>query len=84
MALTETTKFFIGIEDDGQIQFRRTRIIMDGNDIVGEKHHRQVLEPGQDVTSFPNKVRQVCNLIWTPQVIADYLAAKLLRQSQVP
>lgn len=81
MAFTEQTKFFIGILDDGQIEFRRTRVIFDGVEVVGEKHHRQVLEPGQDVSSYPPKLRQVCNLIWTPQVITAYLAAKALRES---
>lgn len=77
MALNETTKFFLGILDDGQVELRKTRIITDS--VTGEKferHHRQVLEPGQDVTSQPNKVRQICAVVWTPQVIADYLAAK--------
>ncbi len=80
MALTETTRFFLGILDDGQIEFRRTRQILDTAttppELVGEKHHRQVLEPGQDVTSLPTKVRQVCAVVWTPAVIAAYLAAK--------
>lgn len=76
MALTEKTKVFLGILDDGQVEFRKTRIIMDGTEIVGEKHHRQVLEPGQDVTSQPNKIRQICAVVWTPQVISDYQAAK--------
>lgn len=76
MALTETTKFFIGILDNGVIEFRKTRVIMDGTEVVAERHHRQVLEPGQDVSELPNKVRQVCQLIWTPAVIAAWLAAK--------
>lgn len=82
MALSESTKFFIGILDDGQIEFRKTRVIMDGIEFVGEKHHRQVLEPGQDVTAQPAKVRQICQLIWTPAVIAAYLAAKAEREAQ--
>lgn len=78
MALIETTKFFLGILDDGQIEFRKTRVITDT--VTGEtfeKHHRQVLEPGQDVTSQPNKVRQIAAVVWTPAVIAAYVAAKL-------
>lgn len=77
MALTESTKFFLGILDDGQIEFRKTRIIKDTvSGEIFEKHHRQVLEPGQDVTSFPNKIRQIAAVVWTPQVIAAYVAAK--------
>ena len=80
MALTEQIKYYIGILDDGQIELRRTRRIMDGTEIIGEKHFRQVLEPGQDVTSFPAKIRNICAVVWTPQVIADYLAAKAASQ----
>jgi hypothetical protein len=76
MATTERTTFFIGILDDGQIEFRRTRQFLENGEVLGERHHRQVLEPGQDVSSFPNKLRQITAIIWTPQVIADYLAFK--------
>lgn len=81
MALTETTKFFIGVHDDGQIEFRRTRVILDGEEVIGQKHHRQVLEPGQDVSQFPNRLRQIAQVVWTPQVIADYQAAKAARMN---
>lgn len=83
MALTEQIRFFIGILDDGQIELRRTRQIMDGSEIVGEKHHRQVLEPGQDTSAFPTKLRAITGVVWTPQVIAEYQAAKAARLSQV-
>ena len=76
MALTETVRFFVGIQDDGQIEFRRTRIIMDGEEVVAEKHFRQVLDPGQDVSAFPAKVRQHCAIAWTPAVIAAWEAKK--------
>jgi len=81
MALTETTKFFLGILDDGQIEFRKTRVILDGVEVVGENHHRQVLVPGQDVTSFPAKIRNIAAVVWTPAVIAAYLAAKAAAQN---
>lgn len=76
MALTESTKFFIGILDDGVIEFRKTRTITDTvTSETFEKHHRQILEPGQDVTNQPNKVRQICAVVWTPAVIVAYQAA---------
>jgi hypothetical protein len=84
MALSETTKLFLGILDDGQIEFRRTRVIVDGTEVIAEKHHRQVLEPGQDVTALPNKVRQICAVVWTPAVIAAYAAAKAASAAQTP
>ena len=81
MAFIENVEFFLGILDDGQIEVRRTRVIVDDadNSIVGERHHRQVLEPGQDVSTLPQRIQRVANVVWTPQVIADYLAAKAAR-----
>lgn len=76
--LTEKIKLFHGILDDGQIEFRRTRVITDGDDIF-EKHFRQVLEPGQDVSSFPARTRALCNFVWTPAVIDAFNAAKAAR-----
>lgn len=76
MAIIEQTSFFIGILNDGQIEFRRTREFYDDSinppELVAEKHHRQVLEPGQDVSSFPNRLRQICAIVWTPAVIEAY------------
>jgi len=78
MAFVETLKTTLTIKDDGQIEYRKTRVITDGTDTF-EKNFRQVLEPGQDVTTFPPRVRAICNLLWTAQVIADYQAAKAAR-----
>ena len=80
MSLTESIKLFLGVEDDGQIRLRTTRVILDSAEVVGEKHHSRVLEPGQDVSNFPPKVRTVCATVWTPEVIADYEAAKAARK----
>jgi hypothetical protein len=81
MALTETTRYFLGILDDGQIELRRTRVILDDGQEVGERHHRQVLEPGQDVSTFPVKVRQISAVVWTPAVVAAWQAAKAAREA---
>jgi hypothetical protein len=80
MAFTERNALFIGICDDGQIEFRQTRVITDGADVF-EKHHRQALAPGQDVTTFPAKLRNICAVVWTPAVIAAYSAAKAAREA---
>lgn len=82
MALSEKVVYdSITILEDGQIQLRRARIIIDDDGVteISRQFHRQVLEPGQDVTQFPVRVGAICNLIWTSQVVADYLAAKAAR-----
>jgi hypothetical protein len=72
MALSDSIEWFMGILDDGQIQLRRTRIIYDGAEEVARKHFRQVLQPGQDVSSFPARVRNVAAVVWTPAVISAW------------
>jgi len=79
MAFTTRMAFFHGILDDGQIELRITRQVSDDLEMIGEKHHRQVLAPGQDVSTFPLKTRRICTAVWTPEVIEAYLAAKAAR-----
>ncbi len=77
--ITQKTIFdMISILEDGQIQLRQARVIIDDDGVteISRTFHRQVIVPGQDVTTFPPKIQQICNLIWTPAVIAAYLAAK--------
>lgn len=79
MALTEDVQWFFGVQNDFQIEVRRTRVILDGAEVVAEKHQRFVVEPDQDVSAFPARVQFVCNRLFTAQVIADYKAAKAAR-----
>ena len=76
--ITEKTVYdAITILEDGQIQLRRARVILDSDGTeISRQFHRQVLEPGQNVTMFPSRIQAVCQTLWTPQVIADYQAAK--------
>lgn len=82
MALTQKTEYdSITILLDGQIQIRRSRVVIDDDGIteISRTYWRKVLEPGEDVSSFPPRVRAICNFIWTPTVIAAYEAAKAAR-----
>ena len=81
MPITERVAYdAVTILEDGQIQLRRARVILDtdGSEI-SRQFHRQVLEPGDSVLSFPPLVRNVCAVVWTAQVIADYATAKAAR-----
>jgi hypothetical protein len=77
MALTKTTLIDrIEIMADGVIFVRTvTRAFDDDGSVLGERIARATLTPGQDVTAHPVKVRAICNLVWTPAVIAAYAAA---------
>jgi len=61
---------------NGCIQVRTyTRTIEDGKLISGV-FHRHVVAPGDDYSTEDAKVKTVCAMLHTPEVIAAYLAAQ--------
>lgn len=67
----------VEILENGVIQIRKARVILDTDGTeLNRIYQRYVLEPGQDVSDQSPKVRQTCNVWWTPQVVSDYQAAK--------
>lgn len=77
MALREVTVVSaIEVLEDGQIQIRRSRRVFDGSELLAERYHRVVLEPGQNVSTFPQRVQAICSVVWTQVVIDAYRAAK--------
>ena len=75
MALTkETAVDQITVTENGTVLVREvTRIMEDGNQI-SQTYHRTSLTPAQDLTGVPANVVAICNVTWTPEVIADYKA----------
>lgn len=75
MALTESKVIDqITVTENGTILYREaTRILKDGEQIA-QTYHRSSLTPGQDLTDQPANVAAICNVAWTPEVIAAYKA----------
>jgi hypothetical protein len=73
MALSkETAVDQITVTENGIILYREaTRIMEDGNQL-SQTYHRTSLTPGQDLTDQPANVVALCNVAWTPEVIAAY------------
>jgi hypothetical protein len=64
----------ITITENGIILYREaTRIIEDGKELT-KTYHRTSLTPGQDITNQPQKVKDICETVWTEEVIAAYQA----------
>jgi DNA-binding transcriptional LysR family regulator len=64
----------ITVTENGIVLYREaTRIMEDGNQI-SQTYHRSSLSPGQDLTGQPANVVAICNVAWTPEVIAAYQA----------
>lgn len=76
MLTKETVIDQITVCENGIVLFREaTRILEDGAEI-SKKYHRSSLTPGQDLTGVPANVAAICNVAWTPEVVAAYQAAQ--------
>jgi DNA-binding transcriptional LysR family regulator len=75
MSLTKTTNIDqITVTENGIVLYREaTRIMEDGNEL-SKTYHRSSLTPGQALTGIPDNVAAICNVAWTPEVIAAYQA----------
>ena len=76
MSLTETKLIDqITVTENGTVLYREaTRILKDGEQIA-QTFHRTSLVPGQELTGQSEQVVAICNVAWTPEVIAAYQAA---------
>ena len=81
MSLTKTTSVDnITVTENGIVLYREaTRIFEDGNEI-SKTYHRSSLTPAQDLTGVPEQVVAICNVAWTPEVIAAYQAQQEAQQ----
>ena len=75
MAITkETVVDQITLTENGIVLYREaTRIIEDGK-VLTQTYHRTSLTPGQDLTDQPQKVQDICNTVWTSDVVTAYEA----------
>ena len=75
MALTkETVVDQITVTENGTVLYREATRIMEDGTQLSQTYHRTSLAPEADLTGVPANVAAICNLTWTPEVIAAYEA----------
>lgn len=73
MALTErSTIDRIEVLENGVIQVRRADIVERDGVEIAKSYHRWTLSPGQDLTGQEQRVVDIANAAWTPEVVAAY------------
>ena len=73
MALTENTSIDrIEVIDGGIIQVRQATVIERDGEFVSRTFHRWVLTPDMDISDQEQKVKDICNAAWTPEVRQAY------------
>lgn len=65
----------ISVIRDGSLQIREANLIMEDGKEIAKTYHRHVLHPGADLDGENERVIAVAGVVWTPQVIEDYIAA---------
>jgi hypothetical protein len=77
MALTERTEIDkIEVVNNWNIQVRQNTTIERDGQFVSNSFHRWVLTPDMDISDQEQKVKDICNAAWTPEVKAAYEAFK--------
>ena len=73
MALTESTKIDqIEVVGDWNIQVRRCTTIERDGQFVSNSFHRWMLNPDSDISDQEQKVKDIANAAWTPEVRQAY------------
>ena len=71
--LTENTNIDqIEIVNDWNIQVRQATIIERDGEFVSRTFHRWVLTPDMDISNQEQKVQDIANAAWTPEVRQAY------------
>ena len=87
MALTKKTVLDqITVTENGTVLYREATRIMEDGTQLSQTYHRTSLAPDADLTGVPANVVAICNVAWTPEVIAAYKAeqAKNALPTQTP
>ena len=75
MAITkETVVDQITVTEFGTVLYREATRIMEDGVQLSQTFHRTSLAPEADLTGVPANVVAICNVAWTPEVIAAYKA----------
>jgi len=73
MALTQKIEIDrIEIVEQGIIQVRQATIIENNGQFVARTYHRWSLTPDMDISSQEQKVKDIANAAWTPEVRQAY------------
>jgi hypothetical protein len=73
MALTEKFEIDrIEVVNQWIIQVRKATIIERDGEFVSRTFHRWVLTPDSDISGQEQKVQDICNVAWTPEVRQAY------------
>jgi archaellum component FlaF (FlaF/FlaG flagellin family) len=66
----------ITVVENGVVLFREATSVLEDGVELSKTYHRTSLVPGQDISAVPANVQAICNVAWTPEVVAAFQAAQ--------
>ena len=85
MALTEHTSIDqIEIVGGWNIQVRQATVVERDGEFVARSFHRWVLTPDMDISDQEQKVKDIANAAWTPEVCQAYETFKAEQAQRMP
>ena len=60
--------------ENGCVQVRTATRILDDGAVVSSSFHRHVVAPGDDYSQEDGRVKAICAVVQTPEVVAQYQA----------
>jgi hypothetical protein len=70
----------ITVTENGIVLVRETTTIKEDGVELSKQYHRTSFAPEADLTGVPANVVAICNVAWTPEVIAAYKAQQEANQ----
>ena len=75
MALDKETKIDkIEVVENGTVQVRQATTISENGKEISRTYHRWTIAPGDNYSTQEDKVKDICGVAHTPEVIAAYKA----------
>ena len=66
----------IEILDNSVVQVRNAIRILENGNLISSSFERVVIAPGDDYSQQPDRVKAICQVVHTPDVVAAYKAAQ--------
>lgn len=85
MALTEKIEIDrIEVVNDWNIQVRQATVIEKDGKFLSKTFHRWSLTPDMNINDQEQKVKDICNAVWTNEIKSNYEAFKVEQTRNLP
>ncbi|MAH48419.1 hypothetical protein CMI37_21520 [Candidatus Pacearchaeota archaeon] len=85
MALTKEIKCdkIEVVGDFKAVHCRQATVVLEDGVELSRSFHRHVLHPGDDISGEPQETQDVCNVVWTDTVKADWATFQAEQEAEL-